>query len=114
MVLTHHATLGVDTSITLVLATTMVEHITPFEALNSILAKAGSQSELARQLGCTQGAVWKWLQTTKRVGAKYVLKAERLYGISRHDFRPDIYPRSYPPAPGERWNGVDRRADRAA
>lgn len=92
----------------------MVENITPFEALNSILATAGSQSELARKLGCTQGAVWKWVQSSKRVGAKYVLKAESIYGISRHVFRPDIYPRNHPPAPDERWNGVDRRADRAA
>lgn len=87
---------------------------TPFEALERLLELAGSQSALARALGCTQPSVWKWLQSSKRLGAEYVLKAEALYGVSRHDLRPDIYPRNYPPAPDARFHGVDRRAGASA
>ena len=64
----------------------------PFEALTALVDKAGSQSALARQLGVSQTAVWKWLQSSKRLPAEYVLKAESLYGVSRHLLRPDIYP----------------------
>ena len=87
---------------------------TPLEALTQLLEFAGSQSALARSLGVAQPTVWKWLQSSKRLPAEYVLKAEALYGVSRHDLRPDIYPRNYPPAPDARWTGVDRHAGASA
>ena len=85
----------------------MVKHSTPFEALEQLIDKAGSQSELARQLGCSPTAVWKWAQT-RRIGADYVLKAGELYGISPSDLRPDLYPRDL----GTRFYGTDGRAHR--
>ncbi|WP_237437618.1 transcriptional regulator [Altericroceibacterium endophyticum] len=88
--------------------------MTPYEALSWLVQIAGSQSALARALGISQPTVWKWLQSSKRLPAEYVLKAERLYGVSRHDLRPDIYPRDYPPAPEVRWHGLDRRAGMSA
>lgn len=87
---------------------------TPFQALQAILEMAGSQSALARALGVAQPSVWKWLQSSKRLPAEHVLKAEALYGVSRHDLRPDIYPRNYPPAPDARWTGLDRHAGASA
>lgn len=81
--------------------------ITPFEALQKIVDAAGSQSKLAAALGVSSTAAWKWVQSSKRLPAEYVLKAERLYGVSRHDLRPDIYPRDYPPAPDSAANRVD-------
>lgn len=87
----------------------MVLDFTPFEALLQLVEKAGSQSELARNLGVSQTAVWKWLQSSKRIPAEYVLTAEQLYGVSRHDLRPDIYPRDCPPAPDARFIGIDRQ-----
>jgi len=86
---------------------------TPIEALNDLVARAGSQSELARRLEVTQAAVWKWLQSSRRLPAEYVLTAERLYGVSRHDLRPDIYPRDYPPAPEVRAPADHVRAGRS-
>lgn len=77
----------------------MGKEITPFEALEQVVIAAGSQPKLARALGVSSTAVWKWLQSSKRLPAEHVLTAERLYGVSRHDLRPDIYPRDYPPAP---------------
>lgn len=65
---------------------------TPFDALKALEARAGSQSALARALGVTQPAVWHWLNQSERLPAEYVLKAEQLFGVSRHDLRPDIYP----------------------
>lgn len=82
---------------------------TPFEALQSALARAGSQSELARICGVSQPAVWKWLQSSKRLPAEYVLRVESATGVSRHHLRPDIYPLeargSHP-----RWYGIDMAA----
>ncbi|WP_336979869.1 transcriptional regulator [Altererythrobacter fulvus] len=92
----------------------MSARFTPFEALEALVEKAGSQSALARALSVSQTAVWKWLQSSKRLPAEYVLTAEALYGVSRHDLRPDIYPRGYPPAPDARWTGTDRRAGASA
>lgn len=50
---------------------------------------AGGYAALARGLGIKQPAVYQW----KRVPAVRVLEVERLTGVSRHDLRPDIYPR---------------------
>ena len=51
--------------------------------------KVGSMSELARRLGISHPALFRW----KKVPAERVLKLEQITGISRHDIRPDIYPR---------------------
>lgn len=48
-------------------------------------------AQIARGLGISRGAVAKW----KRVPADRVLAVERLTGLSRHDLRPDLYPRPY-------------------
>ena len=102
----------------------MSRNYTPYEALELAVSLAGSQSELARQLGVSQPTVWTWLQSSKRLPADHVLTVERLYGISRHDLRPEIYPRNLGPAPesprvydidqgGEdRFCGIDRNIAR--
>jgi DNA-binding transcriptional regulator YdaS (Cro superfamily) len=83
---------------------------TPFEALQTALERAGSQSELARICCVTQPAVWKWLQSSKRLPGEHVLKVEEATGVSRHHLRPDLYPVDL--APGPRWHGADQRVDR--
>lgn len=70
---------------------------TPFEALLACLEKATSQSAFARDLAVSQPTVWRWLHRAKKMPAEYVLTAERLYGVSRHQLRPDIYPIDLPP-----------------
>jgi len=65
---------------------------TPFEALQIAVRRLGSQSKLARLCQVTQPAVWKWMQSGKRLPAEHVLKVEQATGVSRHDLRPDIYP----------------------
>ncbi|WP_024873117.1 transcriptional regulator [Tolumonas lignilytica] len=62
---------------------------TPLEkAINS----AGSQVLLAEMLGVTPQAVQQWKKSNK-VPAERVISVERITGVSRHDIRPDIYPR---------------------
>ena len=81
--------------------------MTPFEALSLAAVRAGSQSALARLVGCSNTAVWKWVQSSKRMPAEFVLRAEQATGVSRHALRPDIYPvevSHVSPA----WQGVDR------
>lgn len=72
----------------------MVHDLTPFEALTEAVDRSGSQSALARICGVSQTAVWKWLQSGKRLPAEHVLIVERETGVSKHDLRPDIYPAS--------------------
>lgn len=86
----------------------MITNHTPYEALMSCHDKAGSKSALARDLGISSTAVWKWFQSTKRMPAEHVLKAESIYGVSRHVLRPDIYPRNHPPAPDTRLASAPR------
>lgn len=60
------------------------------EALKKyIAAKHGRQKQLAEALGINQTAISQWRQ----VPALRVLDVERITGISRHDLRPDLYPR---------------------
>lgn len=93
--------------------TNMVDTPSPFEALHLAIAKAGSQAEIARIAGVSPTAVWKWVQSSKRVPAEFVLKIEAATGVSRHDLRPDIYPREcmVDRNVGTRFTGVDRHAD---
>lgn len=62
------------------------------EALERAIKSAGGQSALARFLGTTQGNIWGWLNNSKSIPPKWVLKIEELTGVSRHELRPDIYP----------------------
>ncbi|MGE4430907.1 MAG: transcriptional regulator [Sphingobium sp.] len=71
----------------------MEQQPTPFEALQAATEKAGGQSALSRICSVSPTAVWKWLQSAKRLPAEYVLRVEAATGISRHLLRPDIYPR---------------------
>lgn len=84
--------------------------LTPLEALTLCVEAAGSQSQMARDLRVSQPAVWKWMQSSKRMPAEYVLRAEQLYRISRTALRPDIYPRDLPSSSTTRWFGKDRAA----
>ena len=86
----------------------MNEELTRYEALVLCRDTAGSDSQMARDLGVLQPKVWRWINQSKQIPAEYVLVAERLYGVSRHSLRPDIYPIDMQPAPS-RWLGVDRR-----
>lgn len=62
--------------------------------LKLALEKAGSQSALARICGVTQPTVWGWLNAGRKIlPGEYVLSVERETGVSRHDLRPDLYPR---------------------
>lgn len=89
----------------------MVEQLTPFEALMACHDKAESQSQMARDLGCSQAAVWKMIQSSKRMSHQFVLTAERLYGVPKEALRPDIYPREImtDQAVEDRFCGVDLR-----
>lgn len=90
----------------------MMTTLTRYQALVQCRDIAGSDSKMARDLDVSQPTIWRWLNQSKQMPAEYVLRAETLYGVSRHDLRPDIYPRNYPPAPDQatRWIGVDHAA----
>ncbi|MBB4149103.1 transcriptional regulator [Sphingobium scionense] len=67
----------------------------------------GSQSALARLCGVSQQSVSKWVLRNKELPAEHVLAVEHATGISRHDLRPDIYPREASAAAGDdRIEGV--------
>lgn len=62
---------------------------TPIPIVQQAAARVGSLSELARRLGIKHPALYKW----REVPPKRVLSLEKISGISRHDIRPDLYPR---------------------
>ena len=53
----------------------------------------GKQTRLAEALGTSQQNISNWLRSDRPLPAEYVLAAEVATGISRHEWRPDIYPR---------------------
>lgn len=68
-------------------------------ALRRAIELAGGQSAFAKICGCTQGAISKRVRTGKPLAAEHVLPVEAAIGISRHELRPDIYPREEAAAP---------------
>lgn len=63
-------------------------------ALKRALKLAGNNQTLfARTIGTSQQLVSYWMREKKKLPAEYVLATEREFGVSRHDLRPDIYPR---------------------
>lgn len=56
-------------------------------------AMGKSQQKLAEAIGTSQQNVSNWLRKGQPLPAEYVLAAEAATGISRHEWRPDIYPR---------------------
>lgn len=87
----------------------MVDTPTQYEALLMAVDALGSQAALARVCDVSATAVWKWVQSSKRLPAEFVLRVEAATTVSRHWLRPDIYPFNMPAAPA-RFMGVDRRA----
>ena len=70
----------------------------PLEALKKAIEVAGSQAELSRRIAkhdkpIKQQHVWNWVNRDEKVPAEVVLAIEAETGVSRHDLRPDIYPR---------------------
>ncbi|WP_424799891.1 transcriptional regulator [Pseudomonas sp.] len=63
------------------------------DAMASATKAIGSQTALARALGCTPQNV-QWMCSTGSIPAKHVLKIEEATGVSRHRLRPDLYPES--------------------
>ena len=61
------------------------------QALRDAVKAAGGQSALARLIGTSQAAVWKWVSRRKDLPAEHVLTVEEATGISRHRLRPDVY-----------------------
>lgn len=68
------------------------QHHDAFAAFERAVAAAGSQSELARQVGCTPANIGQLLRSKSLLSGRFVLKAEAATGISRHELRPDLYP----------------------
>lgn len=80
--------------------------LSPNEALRRAVAALGGQSAMARLLGISQPSVWYWVDKGKALPPEHVLAVEDATGISRHDLRPDIYPREGDPAGGQQLEGV--------
>ncbi|MBF8651318.1 helix-turn-helix domain-containing protein [Pseudomonas putida] len=61
------------------------------EAITSAVRALGSQTKLAKKLGCTPQNVQR-MCSTGHVPAKHVLRIEAESGVSRCLLRPDLYP----------------------
>lgn len=64
-------------------------------ALKKAVKLAGGQAKLARALKVKPQNVWNWLERDEKVPAEQVLPIEAATGgqVSRHELRPDLYPR---------------------
>lgn len=69
----------------------MESSVTPQNALEEALRRAGSQSALARILGIKQPSVHKALRAKRQVSAEEAVVLERELGIPRHESRPDLF-----------------------
>lgn len=84
-----------------------LEHLSD-SPLSLAIRAAGSQSAFGRLIGKRQSVIFGWLRDARPLPAEHVLVIEEATGISRHDLRPDIYPRNEAQAQsaGERLEGL--------
>lgn len=80
-----------------VISTTMNDSNPELAALLEAIQISGSQYALADAIGVSATAVWKMVNRAKRASSDFVLKVEAATGVSRHDLRPDLYPRENTP-----------------
>jgi DNA-binding transcriptional regulator YdaS (Cro superfamily) len=96
----------------------MEKHLTRFEALKLAISRATTQKAFAESIGISGARVSQLIAQSKQLPAEYVLTVERIYGVSRHNLRPDIYPRSLAQmvdlADEKRFYGVDTEMGHAA
>lgn len=70
-----------------------IDALSPLEAFDLAVTRAGSQSALAKICGCTPGNINQLLINKRQLPAEYVLPVEAATGVARWLLRPDIYPR---------------------
>ena len=75
------------------------QHQIAIDAFAHAIRIAGSQTAIAKICECTPGAISQLVLRGRPLSTRFVLKVEAATGISRHDLRPDIYPREAPAAP---------------
>ena len=80
------------------------------EAFAKAHKAAGGHSALARICGCTAGNIFQLVDKGSLLPGRFVLKVEAATSVSRHDLRPDLYPREDTPAPPSA-NSPSRQAD---
>ena len=66
---------------------------TPNDLIAAAVAAAGSQTELARRIGCSQVFVHQMLRGRRAVSARLCLPIERATGgaVTRYELRPDVF-----------------------
>ena len=77
----------------------MGTRVTPADALLSAIKIVGDQVRFGALCGVTQSAVSKWVAKGDGLPAEHAIKVEKATKVSRHDLRPDIYPRDSASAP---------------
>ena len=68
--------------------------MTPRQAFQEAVRRAGSRYALAKQITVSPQAVYKWAE----VPAERVLAVEAATGVSRHELSPSMYPKEKSPA----------------
>lgn len=67
--------------------------MSPKKALQAAIKSMGSQKQLASAIRVRPSTLNYWV-LRGRPAAEHVLAIEYVSGISRHDLRPDLYPRN--------------------
>lgn len=57
--------------------------------IEQAIEKAGGRSEVAKQLGVTVETVRQWIK--RPIPAKRAVELERISGVHRSEFRPDLW-----------------------
>lgn len=70
----------------------------PAQALARAVDLIGGQAALARLLKVSQPSVFGWIKRGKGLPADHALAVEAATGVSKHDLRPNIYPKDASPA----------------
>lgn len=75
--------------------------------LQKAIVVAGSQQNLANQLGIRSASISEW-KSRGRIPVERVRSIESVTGISKHELRPDIFGPSPVPVPSEQGDSVEQ------
>ena len=60
-------------------------------SIRELADREGGQAAFARRIEAPPAFVWQWCEGKRPISPKFARKIEEVFGVSRHELRPDVF-----------------------